>query len=236
MIRCLIADLVVEIPATGDMVSRCESYSYTGAETADIQIDSGLYRYSVWPRMDEIGVSYMESGRQFFTKLLCYDGMMLHSSAVIIDDKAYLFSGPCGTGKSTHTRLWQQAFGPAAQIINDDKPPLRKIDGVWYAYGAPWCGKDGINQNRKAKIAGICFLKQSNENRIRRLTRQEALTKIISQTQRRYKTVDNIDLMLKQVGQLLEDIPVFELENKPELDAARLSYATMRKAAEEMKL
>lgn len=34
-------------------------------------------------------------------------GFYLHSSAVELDGRAYLFSGKSGVGKSTHTRLWQ---------------------------------------------------------------------------------------------------------------------------------
>lgn len=44
------------------------------------------------------------------------------------------------------------------QVFNDDKPALRRLDGRWYAYGTPWCGKDGINLNQKWPLGGICFL------------------------------------------------------------------------------
>ena len=42
--------------------------------------------------------------------------------------------------------------------------------------------------------------------------------------------------MLSHVENLVERIPVFELENRPEPEAALLSYNTMRKAAEEIGL
>ena len=49
---------------------------------------------------------------------------MLHSSAVVADGKAYLFTADSGTGKSTHTQLWPRMFGDRAYILNDDKPAL----------------------------------------------------------------------------------------------------------------
>ena len=157
---------------------------------------------------------------------------MLHASAVSVGGKAYIFSGPCGMGKSTHTRLWQSAFGEAAQIFNDDKPALRKLDGRWYAYGTPWCGKDGINLNQKWPLGGICFLERGEENRIRRLTAAEAVNRILSQTT--YKLYrEEMELLLQHVDTLVREIPVFMLENRPEEAAAKLSYETMRKAAEE---
>ena len=38
-------------------------------------------------------------------QLLERDTVLLHGSTVAVDGQAYLFTAPCGTGKSTHTRL-----------------------------------------------------------------------------------------------------------------------------------
>ena len=199
-------------------------------------ISEEKYRPEKWPTLSYNDMCYMESGSQFNGKLLRFNGLYLHSSAVEMAGRAYLFSGPCGMGKSTHTRLWQSVFGEAAQVFNDDKPALRHIDGKWYAYGTPWCGKDGINQNKKVPLAGICFLKRGEENKIRRLEPKEALPLLMSQTIHKFKKSENLDLLLNNVNYLLKEIPVFELENRPVEEAARLSYETMRRAAEELGL
>ena len=233
---CKIADLIVEIPEAEGMPLRCREYQCSEKLKPDITILEEMYRYHVWPLLDGSGVAYMESGELFYTYFLQFNGLMLHSSAVEMDGKAYLFSGPCGMGKSTHTRIWQQTFGSAAQVFNDDKPALRRLDGKWYAYGTPWCGKDGINQNKKVPLAGICFLKQASENKIHQLTAVEAVRRIISQTRRSFVKVENLDLMLQIVEKLALEIPVFELENRPEPEAALLSYETMRRKAEEIGL
>lgn len=230
---CKIADLFVEVPEIGDMPLRCKSYLHEGNETPDIVIREDQIKEENWPGLTGDLLIYMDTGASFFFHLLKNDGMLLHSSAVEMDGKAYLFSGFCGAGKSTHTRLWQKVFGEKAQVFNDDKPALRLIDGVWYAYGAPWCGKDGINQNKKVPLAGICFLKQAKENKIRRLSAKESLQNIFSQTLYRFKEPQNLDMMLMQAEKLVKMIPIFELENRPEPEAAHLSYETMRKAAEE---
>lgn len=169
----------------------------------------------------------METGRQFYAKLLRFDGLMLHASAVAMEGHAYLFSGPCGRGKSTHTRLWQSAFGEAASVFNDDKPALRRLSDGWYAYGTPWCGKDGINKNEKWPLAGICFLKKAEQNRIRRLEAAETLPLLLGQT-RYCIDAESIELILGLVDRLLREVPVYELENLPTEDAARLSFETMR--------
>ena len=231
-----IADLITEVPEAGDLIPRCMDYRYDGDLPAEIIIRQEDFRPHAWEGLTGDDYVYCESGSHFHFQLLQYGGMMLHASAVVIEDQAYLFSAPCGTGKSTHTQLWQQLFGENAQVINDDKPALRCIDGVWYAYGTPWCGKDGINLNRHAKLAGICFLKQAPHNRIRRLSNQEAVQNIIWQTMRRFRLTENLDRMLSCVDSLVRSVPVYELENLPELYAARLSYETMRRGAEEMRL
>ena len=234
---CKIADLLVEVPETGGLSVRCQDYLCDQKLGADITIRTQLYdhrRYS--SNVNENDFAYMESCRQFCIRLMDFNGFYLHASAVEMNGKAYLFSANSGVGKSTHTRLWQQLFGTEAQVINDDKPALRCLDGVWYAYGTPWCGKDGINLNKKVPLAGICFLHQGKENRIRQLTTQEALVKLFSQTIRLFHNQERLDLMLGHLEKLLNRIPVFELENRPEPEAARLSYETMSRKAEEMGL
>lgn len=235
--RCKIAELIVEVPAEGGLDSRCGDYLYSGQEPADIVIRPEHYRLDSYPKnaSKEI-VIYLESGEYFAYRLLDHDGLMLHASAVEVDGKAYLFSANSGVGKSTHTRLWQTMLGPRAQIINDDKPSLRCLDGVWYAYGTPWCGKDGINQNRRVPLAGICFLKRGSENLIRRLDAKGAMERLLPQTLRIFRSRDKLLTMLGHLDRLLTQIPAFELECLPEEAAARLSYETMRREAEEMGL
>lgn len=177
-------------------------------------------------------VTMLADTRENVTISTPYNGLMLHASAAALGGRACLFSGPCGRGKSTHTRLWQQTFGEAVQVFNDDKPALRRLDGRWYAYGTPWCGKDGINLNQKWPLGGICFLEKSQENHIRRLPAAEALPLILAQTTYRLQP-HSMELLLASLDSLLREIPVFLLENRPEEAAARLSFETMRRAEEE---
>lgn len=215
------------------MSPRCRAYQACEKnDAADIVINEAEYRWEDYDGCDAKDVAYRESGVLFQRELLQYNGMVLHSSAVEYEGRAYLFSGPSGMGKSTHTRLWQQVFGPAARIFNDDKPTLRLIDGTWYAYGTPWCGKDHVNINMKAPLVGICFLKQATENKIRRLSPAEAGVYLIWQTVR-FAKVERADSKLLLMDKLLEKIPVYELENNAAPECARLSYETMRKGAEE---
>ena len=223
---CKIADLYVEIPEAGGMSPRCRDYLVSEDIAPDIIIKEENYSLDRWPGLNPDLLAYMDSGQIFYTYLLKYDGMMLHASALELGGGAYLFSGPSGVGKSTHTTLWQKEF-PSARLFNDDKPALRKIDGVWYAYGTPWSGKHGININMRVPLRGICFLRQGDENRIRRLSKLEAASAVMSQTIHGFTHVGGLDCLVNILNQLVEDIPIYELTNRPEPAAAHLSHSTM---------
>ena len=87
----------------------------------------------------------------------------------------------------------------------------------------------------KAPIAGICLLKQAPENRIRRLSVQEAIPEIIFQTHRRFRDEERRERMLSCVGKLITEVPIFRFENTPTAEAAWLSYRTMSEAAKRVR-
>lgn len=223
-------DIVIEAPAGYKWdEGTLKKITYV-AEAGGVKYDS--LQKAIDAAKSKAVVTMLADTRENVTISTPYNGLMLHASAAALGGRAYLFSGPCGRGKSTHTHLWQQTFGEAVQVFNDDKPALRRLDGRWYAYGTPWCGKDGINLNQKWPLGGICFLEKSQENRIRRLPAAEALPLILAQTTYRLQP-HSMELLLASLDSLLREIPVFLLENRPEEAAARLSFETMRRAAEE---
>lgn len=223
-------DIVIAAPAGYKWVEGTLTKITYVAEAGDVKYES--LQKAIDAAKSKAVVTMLADTRENVTISTPYNGLMLHASAAALGGRAYLFSGPCGRGKSTHTHLWQQTFGEAVQVFNDDKPALRRLDGRWYAYGTPWCGKDGINLNQKWPLGGICFLEKSQENRIRRLSAAEALPLILAQTTYRLPP-QYMELLLASLDSLLREIPVFLLENRPEEAAARLSFETMRRAAEE---
>ena len=154
-------------------------------------------------------------------KLLEMDTLLLHGSTVAVDGQAYLFTAPCGTGKSTHTRLWRERFGDRAVMVNDDKVflQLREV-GVW-ACGSPWTGKHGIGTNISVPLKGICFLQRGTENRIQKAMAAKWLPELIHQCflpEERYGGL---------VRQLAQRIPLWEMSCTKELHAATVAYEAM---------
>lgn len=176
--------------------------------------------------MEGANLEYLWIGTAFNLKLLEYNGMFLHSSTVVVDGKAYSFSAPCRTGKSTHTSLWLKRFGDRAYIINDDKAAFRKIDNKFYVFGTPFSGKNDINVNTSAELEGICFIEQSDTNSIKRLSNDEALSLLVSQTVRP-SNPDRMILLCDFLDDLLRNIPIYKLKCNISDEAVELSYKTM---------
>ena len=118
----------------------------------------------------------------FADHLFHHDTLLCHGSTVAVDGRAYLFTAKCGTGKSTHTRLWRQVFGERAQMVNDDKPFLKLTDTGVLACGAPWSGKHGLDTNITVPLGGICILERGPENVIRPIPAEEALPRLLHET------------------------------------------------------
>lgn len=164
--------------------------------------------------------------RRVADELLHRDILLLHGSAVSVDDRAYLFTAPCGTGKSTHTRLWRELFGERAIMINDDKPFLQITSSGILAYGSPWSGKHGLSTNLCVPLKGICLLHRGRENTINRIESDRAIATLRHQAH----TPMNSSLLCKSlslVDMLAEMVPLWEMHCNKEQDAAMVSYSAM---------
>ena len=222
---CKIANLGVEVPELGNLPQRCKPYE--ADVPVDITLDAAKIRSDIYKTISAEDNYYVVSGYYFYRQLLRHDGMMLHASAVVVDGYAYLFSGPCGMGKSTHAAMYKKAF-PDATIINETEPALRRIDGIWYAFGTPWCGKDGINVNTSAPLAGICFLRRG-DTLLRCITALEAIPQFLKQTGGR-NNAQNAQLLMGLLDDLLRNVPVFEFFNHAAPGDEQITYQAMREA------
>lgn len=227
-----IAGLTVKMDTFGRTAEQAEPYRTEPCEPAQIVIQS------CWPRVkadnphfsDSDG-EYLATSVDFYRKLIDFDGLMLHSSAVVVDGKAYLFTANSGTGKSTHTKLWLEMFGERAFILNDDKPALRMEDGAWYAYGTPWSGKHDISANERVPVAGIAVLERAEENSIAPFGGLDAIQAVIRQVNKPKKAEYRAKL-LKLLDKLLTDVPTWKLQCNMLPEAAKVAYSAMSQSEE----
>lgn len=226
MKRYHIAGLAVDMEASGRTKRQAAAYAAPAKNPADITITCDIRRVlELNPQYTDPDLAeYMALGAMFGRELLRYDGFYLHASAVTLNGKAYLFSAPSGTGKSTHTEKWCRLFG--ARYLNDDKPVLRLQNGQWYAYGTPWSGKHDLSENIGAPIGGIAVLLRGQENEISPMTPAQAMPAILSQMFHRH-TRQDMELQLALVDQLLRQVPIWQLFCRNDDAAAYLSHSAM---------
>lgn len=191
---------------------------------SDIQRErEGLpfYRYS-----DEY-IETLAIYRKLVDILVLEDIILFHGSCVAVDDKAYLFTAPSGTGKSTHTRLWSEYFGENLTFVNDDKPLLRVEEDKVYVYGTPWMGKHNIGNNVKFQLSSICKIVQGKNNIIVRKSFNEFYNIILEQSQK----PSNGQLVLnylKIIDKISNKLRYYELSCDISHDAVEVSYNGMR--------
>lgn len=161
--------------------------------------------------------------------LLDLGALILHASLIRWNGMGVIFSAPSGTGKSTQAELWERFEG--ADVLNGDRAALRRIGGVWTAFGLPYAGTSGIYRNESAPLKAVVALRQAKENRIRPVRGAEAFRYLYPETMIHRWDADYerraTDLLLRILG----DIPVYLLECRPDREAVTLLRDTIQKDA-----
>lgn len=222
-----IAGLNVSMDTFGRTEKQAIPYLTLNCNAPDILIASRREVIKIkYPQVTDDDAEYLGTGASFYRQLLNFDGIMLHASAVVVDERAYLFSANPGTGKSTHTNLWLQKFREKAYILNDDKPALRNINGKWYAFGTPWSGKHDMSVNKGVPIAGIAILERGDNNFIEPYRGKDAIFDIYCQVNRPKDMQFRISL-LELLDSLVLNVPIWKLKCNMEQDAVIVSYTAM---------
>lgn len=114
----------------------------------------------------------------FSQAILPYTGVNIHASAIKYNEKAYLFLGKSGTGKSTHAKLWLEHI-ENTELINDDNPIIIVKENSTKIYGTPWSGKTPCYKNIVVPLGGIVKLQQAPCNLFRSLDTASAFITLI---------------------------------------------------------
>lgn len=234
-----IADLNVELNVDGRTKRNAKDYLIKSNEKADMVIDKNYAQACIdypefvqynWPEEKKTYayecLNYMYEANYFARQLFNFNGIVLHASAVVYEEKAYLFSAVSGMGKSTHTSQWLKLFGDKAFILNDDKPAIRVLEDGIYAYGTPWAGSTDINCNAKARLQGICFLHRDEENSIKPMDDEQAFLRLYHAGKRKL-TMEQMEKQLDIMSEIIKNVPIYEMGCTPTVEAAKLSYSVM---------
>lgn len=194
-----------------------------------MQADSSFFAVQVYLHENERLAGHALSSLlriAYSQAVICRGGISIHASAVFCDNRAFLFMGKSGTGKSTHSALWRR-YVPGTELLNDDNPTIRLIEGKAYAYGTPWSGKTPCYKPLCFPLGGMVRLKQAPVNRFYRQTEVEAFATILPGC-----SVIRQDAVLRTclydtLVQLAEQVPVGVLECRPDEEAAVMCHRAL---------
>ena len=192
-------------------------YLWTSAQN-DVVLMGGnfsirLLRFALW-----IGYGLMTASK---------GTIAIHSSCIVSDDKAVIFLGESGTGKSTHTRLWRENI-PGSFLLNDDSPIVRVIDGTTWVYGSPWSGKTPCYRQERYPLAACVRLSQAPYNKIHKLHVIKGYAALHPSCPPEFAYDESLYSHISAtLGVLLKSVPVYHLECLPDADAAQLSHSTI---------
>ncbi len=159
-----------------------------------------------------------------------FGALPIHSSTVVCEGRAVLCLGESGTGKSTHTRLWQEHI-PGATLLNDDSPIVAVEDGKAVVYGSPWSGKTDCFRPERFPIAGLVRIEQRPFNRITPLPAVFAVAALQPSCPPALAHEEYcLGLVMRFVGDVVNRVPIYRLECLPDKEAAQLCYTTIFKA------
>lgn len=244
MFKVKIAGFVIEVDNKYGYIERlCSKYKYQGngadfcATCTEEEIDNEYITAQSDEEIKNLLLSMNTEQQRGYLEGVCIyrsiclqlperGSFVMHAATIEVDGQAYAFTARSGTGKSTHIALWKQYLGDRVQIVNGDKPIVREIDGVFYAYGTPWCGKEGWNRDVCVPLKGLCFVERAKENSISKLPLDEAASRIMKQilipkdAMGAINTFDLVDRMLNKVNCWLLGCNI-------SVEAAEIAYEAM---------
>jgi len=154
--------------------------------------------------------------------------MLVHASCIKLGDFGYPFTAKSGTGKSTHTSLWMKHI-EGAELLNDDNPIIRVIDGTPYIYGSPWSGKTPCYRNVRARLGAMTRIERAPKNSIERLKPIQAFASLLPACSSMKWDSTIYNNLCNAVTRVIETTPVYTLYCLPDEEAARVCHAALVK-------
>jgi hypothetical protein len=160
------ADLEVQAAGESWRIARADFMAEWHPETRTGHVRQSLNPYST-DSVTRIVCSFL---------LGAAPGFLLHASSLVWNGRAYVFCGPSGAGKTTMTRLAPEG----ARLLTDEISCVRRVDGIWTAYGTPFAGELSTSgEHISAPVAALFRLSHGDAHRIEALSGGDAIRAIM---------------------------------------------------------
>lgn len=166
---------------------------------------------------------------QVFSFSACHRAtLLLHASLVRQYGYGYAFIAKSGTGKSTQVSNWLRHL-PDCDLMNDDNPIVRFVDGEPYIYGSPWSGKTPCYRNVKARLGAITRIDRAPQNSIERLNPVEAFASLLPSCSAMKWDSDIFNHICDTITRIVETTGVYTLHCLPDEASAILCNQAISK-------
>ena len=148
-----------------------------------------------------------------------YGTLLIHASVVRHNNVAYAFTAKSGTGKSTQVANWMKAV-EGCDIINDDNPVVRMIDGKVMLYGSPWSGKTPCFRAVCVPLAALMLIKRDERNFVEEQKPLIAFSTLLTACSAMKWDETLFQQICETVTRIVESIKIAELHCLPDMESA----------------
>ena len=147
--------------------------------------------------------------------------LLIHASLVRQNGYGYAFIAKSGTGKSTQVSMWLR-YLKGCDLMNDDNPIIRIINGEAFIYGSPWSGKTPCYRNVKAKLGAITRIDRDTKNWVERLSPIESFASLLPSCSSMKWDEDIFHHICDTITKLVENSHIYTLHCLPNKEAAEV--------------
>ncbi|RAP77471.1 hypothetical protein [Paenibacillus montanisoli] len=192
--------------------SKCSEKGITFCRTDyKIEIDPALREADIYV-FDEFALKH--ALMNLYSTFIVHNqwGLLVHSSCVAQHDRAFLFTGHSGAGKSTAARL-----SDPRPILSDEATIIKIDSGEARVFDSPFRSEiitPGLEESRK--LAGIHLLEQSPRNNRKRLKKADGMLQMMDKIFYWPHHAGDTHNTFVLCRKLADAVPIYNLEFKKE--------------------
>jgi hypothetical protein len=142
-------------------------------------------------------------------------GVEIHGCALIDRaQRAFVFAGQSGAGKSTMARLWMNQ--PDVALLSDERVVLRTDGDRVVVYGTPWHGDARLTSSRCGELAAVFFLHHGKAHRCEPTSASLSAAKLFSCAFLPFHNADGVDHTISALERVARDVPCRDLWFEPD--------------------
>ena len=140
-------------------------------------------------------------------------GFLLHASSAIRNNRAFLFSGVSGAGKTTIARL----APPDAALLTDEVSYVTRQDNRYIAVGTPFYGELARpGENLRAPIEAVYLLAKGPENKIEPMVDEDAIRGLLGNILFFARDPEFVKMVFDSAFDFVSRVPVRRLTFRPD--------------------